>query len=86
MNNKRIRWTDGDLGLAPPLLKRRRKICVVHFSELKKTILENQRVIRIVAASWVKKVLFKGKHKAVHASCADGSKSSFNYEKSLPKH
>ena len=35
------------LYLTSPSLKRRRKICVVHFSELKKTILENQRVIRI---------------------------------------
>ena len=35
------------LDLTSPPLKRRRKICVVHFSELKKTILENQRVIRI---------------------------------------
>lgn len=34
-------------------LKRKRKICVVHFPEVEKTILENQRVMRLKAASWV---------------------------------
>lgn len=43
-----------NLGMESPPLKRKRKICVVHFPEVKKTILENQRVMRLKAASWVK--------------------------------
>lgn len=42
-----------NLGMESTPLKRKRKICVVHFPEVKKTILENQRVMRLKAASWV---------------------------------
>lgn len=42
-----------NLGMESTPLKRKRKICVVHFPEVEKTILENQRVMRLKAASWV---------------------------------
>ena len=42
------------LNLNSPPLKRRRKICVVHLENIKKIVLENQRVRWSIAASWVK--------------------------------